>query len=168
MEAPAKTTLPNVGAADQRWHWAQRQRRLEDRTWPQVLEGATNRGRSSVPLTDRLMCDVVILRQWHKNISVNKHDINTARKDKMKPNVSEVESYFWMLLWRLVKFWLQRSSVLRLIVKLIESMQTLSVEIQKHTLTNLSRQNIMLSVKTTAANFHFCLPRFIFKRLTLL
>ena len=35
----------------------QRQRRLEDRTWPQVLEGATTRGRSSVPLTD-----------WHRII----------------------------------------------------------------------------------------------------
>ena len=39
-------------AADRGRHWAQRQRRLEDRTWPQVLEGATTRGRSSVPLTD--------------------------------------------------------------------------------------------------------------------
>ena len=51
VEAPAKTTLPNVGAADRGQHWAQRQRRLEDRTWPQVLEGATTSGRSSVPLT---------------------------------------------------------------------------------------------------------------------
>ena len=42
VEAPSWTTLPNVGAADQgRRHWAQRQRRLEDRSWPQVLEGAT-------------------------------------------------------------------------------------------------------------------------------
>jgi len=32
VEAPARTTLPNVGAADRGRHWAQRQRRLEDRT----------------------------------------------------------------------------------------------------------------------------------------
>ena len=33
VEAPSWTTLPNVGAADQgRRHWAQRQRRLEDRS----------------------------------------------------------------------------------------------------------------------------------------
>ena len=29
---PCETTLPNVGAADRGRHWAQRQRRLEDRT----------------------------------------------------------------------------------------------------------------------------------------
>jgi len=40
-----------VGVADRGRHWAQRQRRLEDRTWPQVFEGATTRGRSSIPLT---------------------------------------------------------------------------------------------------------------------
>ena len=39
-------------------HRAQRQRRLEDRIWPQVLEGATTRGRSSVPLTDWLTVSV--------------------------------------------------------------------------------------------------------------
>ena len=32
VEAPAWTTLPNLGAADRGRHWAQRQRRLEDRT----------------------------------------------------------------------------------------------------------------------------------------
>jgi len=32
VEAPARTTMPNVGAADRGRHWAQRQRRLEDRT----------------------------------------------------------------------------------------------------------------------------------------
>ena len=32
VEAPARTTLPNVGAADRGRHWAQRERRLEDRT----------------------------------------------------------------------------------------------------------------------------------------
>jgi len=32
VEAPARTTLPNVGAADRGRHWAQRQRRLEHRT----------------------------------------------------------------------------------------------------------------------------------------
>ena len=32
VEAPARTTLPNVGAADRGQHWAERQRRLEDRT----------------------------------------------------------------------------------------------------------------------------------------
>ena len=60
MEAPARTTLPNVGAADRRRHWAQRQRRLEDRTWPQALEGATTRGRSSVPLTDWLIISIAL------------------------------------------------------------------------------------------------------------
>ena len=59
VEAPARTTLPNVDAADRGPHWAQRQRRLEDRTWPQVLEGAT-RGRSSVPLTDWLT-DILVI-----------------------------------------------------------------------------------------------------------
>jgi len=33
VEAPARTTLPNVGAADRGRHWAQRQRRLEDRIY---------------------------------------------------------------------------------------------------------------------------------------
>jgi len=42
-------------------------------------------------------------------------------------DTSEMQSYFWMLLWRLVKFWPHRSSVLRLMVRLMESMQTLSV-----------------------------------------
>jgi len=55
VEAPARATLPNVGAADRGRHWAQRQRRLKDRTWPQVWGGgATTRGRSSVLLTDWL------------------------------------------------------------------------------------------------------------------
>jgi len=54
VEAPARMTLLNVGAADRGRHWAQRQRRLEDRTWQQVLEGAMTRGWSSVPLTDWL------------------------------------------------------------------------------------------------------------------
>ena len=50
---PQIQTLPNMGAADRGRHLAQLQRRLEDRTWPQVLEGATTtRGRSSVPVSE--------------------------------------------------------------------------------------------------------------------
>ena len=59
--------VPNVGAADRGRHWAQRQRRLKDRTWPQVLEGATTRGRSSIPLTDWLTSMVQWMTHIHRS-----------------------------------------------------------------------------------------------------
>ena len=68
---------------------------------------------------------------------LNRHPNKYTAISEIKQILAEARSYFWMLLWRLDRFWPQRSSVLRLIVKLMESMHTLSIEIHntlKHAL----------------------------------